>query len=162
MMQVGCNTESQQMIYITNLVFICQFFNTGILPMLLTANLENQFPLLAKTLGLTGQATDFNSNWFINIGDTIVSTLKANIFFPIVIECVQFCKRLLIRWWDKRGATPAFPTKCRTIKQYVNKYTGPEYSIHYKYSAIMNSVYLTMMFGPAMPILFPICFATLT
>jgi len=30
-----------------------------------------------------------------------------------------------------------------------------------KYSEIMNVVYLTMIFGPAMPILFPICFGTL-
>jgi hypothetical protein len=41
MLKIGCSTESQQMIYITNVVFVCQFFNTGILPMLCTANLEN-------------------------------------------------------------------------------------------------------------------------
>jgi hypothetical protein len=37
---IRCSTESTQMIYITNMVFICQFFNTGVLPMLCTANLE--------------------------------------------------------------------------------------------------------------------------
>jgi hypothetical protein len=39
--KVGCSTESNEMIYTTNVVFICTFFNTGILPMLCTANLEH-------------------------------------------------------------------------------------------------------------------------
>ena len=39
--KVGCSTESTEMIYTTNVVFVCTFFNTGILPMLCTANLEN-------------------------------------------------------------------------------------------------------------------------
>ena len=38
--KVGCSTESTEMIYTTNVVFICTFFNTGILPMLCTANFD--------------------------------------------------------------------------------------------------------------------------
>jgi hypothetical protein len=37
--KVGCDTESTQMSYITNSVFICIFFNTGFLLMLCNANL---------------------------------------------------------------------------------------------------------------------------
>jgi hypothetical protein len=36
---VGCQTESDQMRYITDSVFICIFFNTGFLVMLCNANL---------------------------------------------------------------------------------------------------------------------------
>lgn len=36
---VGCDTESSQMKYTTDAVFICQFFNTGFLLMLCNANL---------------------------------------------------------------------------------------------------------------------------
>jgi len=36
---IGCSTESHQMAYITDSVFICQFFNTGFLLMLCGANL---------------------------------------------------------------------------------------------------------------------------
>lgn len=35
----GCDTESIKLQFITNVVFVCQFFNTGVLPMLCTANL---------------------------------------------------------------------------------------------------------------------------
>jgi len=35
-------------------------------------------------------------------------------------------------------------------------YSGPEYIIHYKYSLLLNSAFVTMMYGLGMPILFPI------
>ena len=34
--------------------------------------------------------------------------------------------------------------------------TGSEFLIHYKQSYILNAIYVTMMYGPAIPILFPI------
>jgi len=40
--------------------------------------------------------------------------------------------------------------------QYVDIYSGPEYAIHFRYSAIMNTVFVCAMYGSAMPILFPI------
>lgn len=36
----GCDTESIKLQFVTNVVFVCQFFNTGVLPMLCTANLS--------------------------------------------------------------------------------------------------------------------------
>jgi len=35
-------------------------------------------------------------------------------------------------------------------------YSGPNYIIHYKGSALLNMTYVTMMYGLGMPILFPI------
>jgi hypothetical protein len=101
---MGCSTESSQMVYITNVVFVCQFFNTGILPMLCTANLNHQLPgWMVKSLGLKGPIADFNMNWFTNIGDTIVGSLKFNIVYPVVMEVGWFSKRLLFRILDTMG-----------------------------------------------------------
>lgn len=35
-------------------------------------------------------------------------------------------------------------------------YSGSNYILHYKYSMLLNTTYVTMMYGLAMPILFPI------
>ena len=35
-------------------------------------------------------------------------------------------------------------------------YSGPDFIIHFKYSAILNVTYVTMFYGPGLPILFPI------
>lgn len=103
--RIGCSTESNQIIYITNMVFICQFFNTGIMPMLCTANLQYQLPeAIVKLLGLNHASNkDFNQNWFTNIGDTIASAMAFNVYFPICMEIGWFSIRTLKRILDKRG-----------------------------------------------------------
>ena len=114
-------------------------------------------------LGLTGP--DFNADWFTNIGNTIVGSLIVNIYFPLIMGAFWFLVRKHKRNLDKTGRYETEdlgePTKSGTIYQYINKHAGPQYFMHFKYSSIMNVIYLTMMFGPAMPVLFPICFGTL-
>ena len=38
----------------------------------------------------------------------------------------------------------------------MNLYAGPDYLMHFKYAAILNTVWVTFMFGLALPRLFPI------
>lgn len=47
-------------------------------------------------------------------------------------------------------------TKCKTIQEYVNIYSGPQHVMSYRYSAILNTVMVCMMYGVALPIMFPI------
>ena len=47
------------------------------------------------------------------------------------------------------------------IIDYVDLYSGPEYVIHYKYSFILNVVFMTFMFGAGLPILFPLAVCSL-
>lgn len=96
-----CSTESTQMIYITEMVFICQFFNTGILPMLCTANLEGQLPpKIVSLFNLKGDSSDFDQDWFVNIGDTIVGSMVFNVIFPVFMEIGWFCYRSTFRILD--------------------------------------------------------------
>lgn len=160
--RMGCSTESDQLIYITNMVFICQFFNTGILPMLCTANLEHQLPpAIVAMFGLSGDIRDFNLKWFTIVGDTIVGSMVFNVIFPIGMECFWFSYRSLFRWKDIVGTKEDHPTKSCTIQQYINKWQGPQFFIHYKYSSMMNITFISMVFGPSMPILFPVASASL-
>lgn len=52
-------------------------------------------------------------------------------------------------------------TKANTLAAFIELYTGPEFMIHYKHSYIMNAIFLTMFYGPSIPILFPITFVKL-
>ena len=109
---VGIDTESSQMKYTTDAVFICQFFNTGFLLMLCNANLKEQSGLLSM---FDGTDSDFNQNWFSSIGDTIVGSMMFNIYFPIAMEFMWFGIRSALRLKDKIGAGES-GTKCRTIQ----------------------------------------------
>jgi len=93
--------------------------------MLCTANLEGQLPpKIVSAFGLNGDSSDFNQNWFTNIGDTIVGSLVFNILFPIVMEFGWFSMRLAKRLMDRTGDTDK-PSKSGTIQQYINKFSGP-------------------------------------
>lgn len=48
----------------------------------------------------------------------------------------------------------------KTRQAYIELYAGPVFYMHYKYSMILNIIFVTFTFGAGMPILFPI--ATLT
>lgn len=43
-----------------------------------------------------------------------------------------------------------------TIDEYKDVHGGPEFLIHHRYSSLMNIAFVTMMYGAAMPILFPV------
>lgn len=52
---------------------------------------------------------------------------------------------------DQFGPTQ---TKCITVPQYVDYYAGPENALHFKYSSILVQVYIALMFGFVIPVLF--------
>lgn len=47
-------------------------------------------------------------------------------------------------------------TKCKTIQAYVNLYAGPVHSMSFRYSAILVTSWICLMYGVALPIMFPI------
>jgi hypothetical protein len=68
---------------------------------------------------------------------------------------VPFVKKAL----DTKGFT--ISTKKTGTAAYIALYSGPEYVLHFKYSGVVNVVYVTMMYGVGMPLLFPIAAANL-
>jgi len=63
-------------------VFIAQFFNTGILPMLVMADLREQSKFLGKFF--SGTDNDYNEHWFHTTGNTIMGAMMINSIMPIV------------------------------------------------------------------------------
>ena len=79
-----------------------------------------------------------------------------NIFVPIVEPLVYYLYVLFKRFRD-RGCSSS-KTQLKNIRQYIDLYAGPEFSIHYKYSGILNVTFVTLMYGVGIPILYPIAF----
>ena len=85
-----------------------------------------------------------------------------NIWFPIAMEFANYSQRLTFRIMDWSSTKPGKQTATTSIQQYINLNSGPKYLLHYRYSTILNIVFITMMFGAGMPILFPIAALSLT
>ena len=150
---VGFRTETERLSKTTTVTFLVQFFNTAFLLLLVGANLSEQ-PFAFWLTG--GQFSDFNSMWFRSIGNTLVGTMMFNAFFPIIEALLYLSLRILRRVMDRGCSCDRYKTKKTSIRAYLDCYTGPVYFMHYKYSTLLNVIFVTFMYGLGLPILFPI------
>ena len=51
---------------------------------------------------------------------------------------------------------PPESTKTKTIRAYKELYNGSDFEVHYQYAQILVIVWVTFLFAPGIPILFPI------
>lgn len=151
--KIGMTTWSGQASTITFFVFVCQFFNTGILFLLSQANFTGQATPLDPFL--QGKKSDFDQNWYSTTGEQIVGSMILNSYFSVVLEMAFMGLRKLKRYYDSSGVGR---TRCTTVQQYIDLHSGPEYLVHFRFSFIMNIAFITMIYGPSLPLLFPTAF----
>ena len=77
-------------------------------------------------------------------------------YWPIIESVGWYTLRLFTRLLDSGCSTDPYKTKKTSIKAYLDLHEGPVYHMHYKYSALLTIVFVTMMYGFGIPILFPI------
>jgi hypothetical protein len=154
---VGYKTETKKLIRTTLVTFYVLFLNTAFLMVLVNANMSEQI----FSFGLNGPISDFNSEWFRTTGTFMVQTMIFNAYYPILEFFMYYMMRWFYRVMDSGIKNDQMKTKTTSIQAYIDVRAGPEYLMHFKYSAILNSVFVTFMFGFGIPILFPICAATL-
>lgn len=101
---IGNDTISEQTKLITNGVFVVQFFNTALLLLMVSANLEEQgFPL--SYLSVQTGKSDFNSKWFSDIGVTLTGAMLFNVYWPIIEFFVFGAMRQAFRCLDRGFST---------------------------------------------------------
>ena len=150
---IGEDTVSEQLSSITNGVFYAQFFNTGILILMVNANMTEYSPQ-AITKNLEGPYTDYMPIWYAEVGSKIVTTMLINSILPYVGLVTGFLVPKLKRLLDSKFSGDPYKTKKTSMAAYKDLYSGADYVIHFKYSGVLNIVYITMMYGIGMPILF--------
>ncbi|CAI2375497.1 unnamed protein product [Moneuplotes crassus] len=156
--RVGFHTETSQATVIMVFVFIAQFLNTSILINFVNANTTEAF----SNMGIfKGGYPDFNFNWYSDIGASIVFTMMFNTLWPFIEVALDFGMSLFFRILDKGLTCNKYKTRSKTIQQYIDLYSGPEYLVHFKYSRILNIVFTSFTYGLAIPWLFPIGLITL-
>ena len=151
---VGYNTQTKVLERVTYVTFVCQFFNTSFLLLLMNADLSEQ---PGSTDFFWGELPDFNSQWFRTISNTLMETMIFNAIYPIL----EFLGYWALRYWSRCTDRPCcsynkYETKKRSINAYIDIYVGPIYAMHYKYSTMLNVAFVTMMFGFGIPLLFPL------
>lgn len=75
---------------------------------------------------------------------------------PVIEFLLMWALKSGLRLLDRSFTKDVFRSKKRSIQLYIDTYTGPDYQIHFRFSQIMNITFVTLMYGTALPILYPI------
>lgn len=131
--------------------------NTAILILLINANFE-QLKILGLVTYFNGAYPDLTYQWYSDTGKGLIFTMLINVLSPLLTFFINYFMLQYYRCKDKGCCKGKYHTKQKTIQKYVDLYAGPDYFIYNKYTSILNVIFVTFMYGLAMPLLFPICF----
>lgn len=138
---------------ITNGVFIAQFLNTGFVLLLVNANMTEHSPKFITRYIQSGQFRDYVPLWYSEVGGKILQTMIINSIMPYItltVACV------LPKVMIMRDSTDPHKTKKTSMAQFKLLHSGKDYIIHFKFANVLNVIYITMMYGIGMPLLFPV------
>lgn len=152
---IGEPTYSLQKSAIVRGVFFAQFFNTGFLPLLANANMSEHDPKFITSF-ITGPLYDYVPDWYQNVGMKILLSVFIMSFSPYINLTVAAMKPYVLQQLDSGFTGDIYKTKKTAMYQYKAVYSGQDYLIHFKYAEALVVIYVTMMYGIGIPILFPI------
>jgi len=154
---IGYSSETVRLSKTTNVTFFVQVFNSAFLLLMINANLSEQ----PFSFGLkSGSMGDFNGPWFRSVGNVLIGAMFFNLYYPLLEAGGYWLLRSQGRCRDRGCTFSGKTTKTKSIQNYMDMYSGPVYYMHYKYSSIMTTCFITFIYGFGMPILFPIACAS--
>lgn len=110
---------------------------------------------------MKGPYHDYMPEWYTDVGLKICQAMVINSVMPYVGVATSIIVPMLIQKLDNGFTDDIYKTKQSSLIKYRALYSGKDYEIHFKYSDAIVVVYVTMMYGLGMPILFPIAAFTL-
>jgi len=145
------SSVSAQAVSVTWKTALAQFLNTAVLTLIVNAKIdlfsENQF-LQAIHL-FDGLYTGFNREWYATIGASLTLTMLINALVPALIPLASaYVFNPLKRWWKNNSAV--------SQEQLNQLYEPPVFTLECRYGYLLNSVFVTMLYGAGLPLLYPI------
>jgi hypothetical protein len=154
--EVGYWTLTAEISAIMVTTFIATFFNTAILLLLADANTSNITALSWVPAIQSGPFTDLTEEWYIVIAPSLILTMVLNACSPLISVASALITGAIKKSLDQGCSAyccckPEKTTKCFTIQEYVNLYGGPAHQMAPKYSALLNTICVCMMYALAIP-----------
>lgn len=130
--------------------------------MLVNANLAEHTHFPGYQILQAGQFYDYAPQWYVDVGFKLVQTQIINCVVPYCTTMgVGVVVPKLKQWLDTGKTMNHFKTKKTTRVPFKAIYSGTDYVIHFKYSGVLNIVYITFAYGIGLPLLFPIAIVSI-
>jgi hypothetical protein len=131
-------------------IFVAQALNTGVIILIVNA----KFSKIGVREVFEGTFDDVTSQWFFDVGVTILITMIINV---INVPAIVLVFRIIsgIRRWFDRGCTMRMnQTKQKKQGAWENLYIGPEFLIEFRYSQILTITFICLFYSAGIPFLF--------
>ena len=92
--------------------------------------------------------------WYRVVGSTISFTMLINIITPHVGAFIGIILSGVKRCWDRKCTCDKKKTRRRVQEDYEMLYMGPEFLIEIRYSQIISSFYIIMIYSAGLPFLY--------
>jgi len=156
---VHIQSYSLECVTIQVILFVSEYLNNGLALMMVGMNLDEQFG--KSLIFFDGRYPDFTNRWFKELANFFITPMYINIFVPFLEFFIVYSMYTLSRYNDRAWTREVYKTKCKTISQYIDKMSGPQNDIFDNYSYIITIVWINMVFGVGLPLLFPLTLASL-
>lgn len=130
---------------------LTQIINTVVILLIVNMKVSfmpSWFPVFA------GDYEDFSTSWYTDVGATIMIMMLFSIVTPHFANFLLHFVRFVRRCYDRKCTCNKRKTRKIFQTDYESLYLGPEYLIEFRYSNMVAMVYLALLFGGGMPILY--------
>ena len=125
---------------VTKRMFVTLFFNTGVVLLLVNANVDGSGGVLS------GLYSDFTPDWYANVGTQLVLTMVLNIFAPHILAVGLHLQYLIKTRW--------FPAVSQ--RELNMQHLGPIFHLSYRHAHQCMTLFVTFIYGGGLPVLYPI------
>jgi hypothetical protein len=145
-------------------IFISQYVNTALIVLLAQNSFlwaEETRAQYSKANVLVGVFDEFDNEWYLRIGSSIIFAQAAMVVFPhifTILESMQLCCKRCI---DRRFSFNTKKTSKIIQSEYEDLYTGPEFILHVRYAQVLATIFVTLTYSAGMPLLYALNFVIL-
>lgn len=147
---------------VIRMLFISQFFNCGVIILMINMKMEKgSYNLLWGWF--SGKFTDYSPQWYNIVGMQIYIMYFIMILVPYLLLLLEFLLSKVALLIDTGFTGDYRKTKSANIHDFLEKYTGTDFyeELGLLYATDWNTLFLAMFYGIGMPILFPMCILNL-
>jgi len=135
-------------------LFVLQFINTGLLVLLLNAQISSPtFSLLRS-----GENPDFNASWYSSVGTSIILTMLLNLVIPHLMPLALTLYASIKRCCDRDCSEKRTRTHQKIQAELNELHLGPEMQIDERYAQLYNTIFVCLAYSAGIPLLIPILF----
>ena len=163
-------SKSEYSVSLAKKLFIVQLINTAAILLIVNGNLQHMGLNEGLLDGLIfgGDHEDFNSQWYVTVGASLVLTMFINMLTPLYSPVGNWVTRGLKRTADSAkclmccGQDRQFSKKL-TQAEYESLWSGGDFELPARYGALEMVYWVTLIYGTGLPILYPLalCYFTL-